>query len=307
MVFSSGRKSELQKQLDLGERYLSEMNYEEAVVAFERAIELEPKSVDAYIGLADAYLGLGDADAAIAALQEGYELTQDERLSELLEELMETEENGSDSLENNPEDIEGSAEDNYFPVRFQLDDIASQCLFDGRRAIDWTFEEAKALQAELENADGMGISYVVEDKDPHEVDLRDDVFELWWITYEEGSYSLTVRRPPSTTTPAEDLLLWNRSESFIGMPVKDYLETLIPGLSAHVGTETMVRLDNGSITFSVYNDGKSGSVRFWVNEEDGLDVSFGKFQTLTLNYGDEFWGSDLVGNIDGIVFGGDNS
>ncbi len=33
----------LQKQLDLGQKYLEEMNYEEVVVAFEAAIEIDPR------------------------------------------------------------------------------------------------------------------------------------------------------------------------------------------------------------------------------------------------------------------------
>ena len=38
-----------QEQYDLGIRYLSEGNYEEAIIAFTAAIEIDPKQVDAYL------------------------------------------------------------------------------------------------------------------------------------------------------------------------------------------------------------------------------------------------------------------
>ncbi|MFR4014766.1 MAG: tetratricopeptide repeat protein, partial [Oscillospiraceae bacterium] len=37
-----------QTQYDLGVRYLSEGNYEEAILAFEAAIKIDPKNADAY-------------------------------------------------------------------------------------------------------------------------------------------------------------------------------------------------------------------------------------------------------------------
>ena len=49
---------QLQEQLDLGQRYLQELNYTEAIAAFTKAIEIDPKQVQAYVGRADAYMGL---------------------------------------------------------------------------------------------------------------------------------------------------------------------------------------------------------------------------------------------------------
>lgn len=53
-----------QEQYDLGVRYLSEGNYEEAIIAFTAAIEIDPKRTDAYLGMADAYIAQGNIDAA---------------------------------------------------------------------------------------------------------------------------------------------------------------------------------------------------------------------------------------------------
>lgn len=80
-------EKQLAAQLELGNRYLEEMDYEQAVVAFTKAIEIDPMNTEAYLGLSDAYAGLGDMEQAISVLETGYELTQDERLRERLEEL----------------------------------------------------------------------------------------------------------------------------------------------------------------------------------------------------------------------------
>ena len=82
-----GVASSWQEQYDLGMRYLSQGNYREAVIAFNSAIEIDPKRSDAYIGLSDAYIGLGDTDSAINALREGYTVTGDERLRRRVEEI----------------------------------------------------------------------------------------------------------------------------------------------------------------------------------------------------------------------------
>ncbi|CDX04954.1 Prokaryotic membrane lipoprotein lipid attachment site profile [Desulfitobacterium hafniense] len=42
--------------LDLGEKYLLELNYEQAVVCFTSVIEIEPKNVRAYVGRGNAYV-----------------------------------------------------------------------------------------------------------------------------------------------------------------------------------------------------------------------------------------------------------
>ena len=60
-----------QEQYDLGVKYLDDGNYQEAVVAFTAAIDIEAKHPEAYIGLADAYVGLGDTESAKKALEDG--------------------------------------------------------------------------------------------------------------------------------------------------------------------------------------------------------------------------------------------
>ena len=62
-----------QTQYDLGVKYLSEGNYEEAVIAFTAAIEIDEKKPEAYISLAESYQAQEDWENARDALQQGQE------------------------------------------------------------------------------------------------------------------------------------------------------------------------------------------------------------------------------------------
>ncbi len=55
---------QLQKCLDLGQKYMTEMNYEEAIIAYNKALEIDPKNVEAYQVLANIYEFQGDIDQA---------------------------------------------------------------------------------------------------------------------------------------------------------------------------------------------------------------------------------------------------
>jgi hypothetical protein len=84
---SGSSQRRLQEQLDLGHRYLSELNYEKAIAAFEAVIEIDPKNVEAYLGLADAYEAMADFDNALTILRRAYELTGEEVFSERIERI----------------------------------------------------------------------------------------------------------------------------------------------------------------------------------------------------------------------------
>ncbi len=66
-----------QEQYDLGAQYLLEENYEEAVVAFAAAIEIEPKEIQAYTGLVQSYQQTGDLESADSAVQSGLAVLSD--------------------------------------------------------------------------------------------------------------------------------------------------------------------------------------------------------------------------------------
>ncbi len=76
-VSSSGKDKNLQEQLDLGEQYLSELDYEQAIIAYEAAITIDPQCVEACLGLADTYIAMGDYEKALEVLERNYDLSKD--------------------------------------------------------------------------------------------------------------------------------------------------------------------------------------------------------------------------------------
>ena len=62
-----------QEQYDLGMRYLTEGNYSEAVIAFTKAIEIDPKQSSLYTGRGDAYLAWAQNESDLDAAQRYYD------------------------------------------------------------------------------------------------------------------------------------------------------------------------------------------------------------------------------------------
>jgi VWFA-related protein len=86
-VLSHLEDPKVREFLELGSRYLLEENYEEAILAYESALEIDEKSAEAYLGMADAYIGLGETEKAISVLKDGYRLTEDEAIDTRLKEI----------------------------------------------------------------------------------------------------------------------------------------------------------------------------------------------------------------------------
>lgn len=79
-----------QDQYDLGTRYLSDGNYENAIIAFTAAIEIDAKRAEAYVGRGSAYIGCGETAENLAAALADYEMAVslgDKTLDEKIETL----------------------------------------------------------------------------------------------------------------------------------------------------------------------------------------------------------------------------
>ena len=74
----SSKEASWQEQYDLGVRYLAEGNYEEAILAFTAAIEIDPKRAEAYTGRGDAYMQTGDPAQAEHDYRMAWELAPDD-------------------------------------------------------------------------------------------------------------------------------------------------------------------------------------------------------------------------------------
>lgn len=97
-----------QEQYDLGVRYLSDGNYEEAILAFTAAIDIDPKRPEAYIGLADSYEQSGQPEQAADVLRRAIDLLGE--LPELLERLEALEGSTPPQGDALPAQVEGSLE-----------------------------------------------------------------------------------------------------------------------------------------------------------------------------------------------------
>ena len=85
------------KILETAEKYLDNEEYEEAIIQFEKLLEIDPLNVDAYLGLAQAYEAQGDIDEAVEVLEKALgELDGDvkgiERIEKALARLVKPEE-----------------------------------------------------------------------------------------------------------------------------------------------------------------------------------------------------------------------
>lgn len=77
----------LSNALSKGKSYLSEEKFEEAEAEYNKALELDEKCLEAYLGLTDSYIRRGDNENGIKTLEKGYEKTKDENLKTKLTEL----------------------------------------------------------------------------------------------------------------------------------------------------------------------------------------------------------------------------
>jgi len=71
---ASSEEINVEEQLSLGQKYLAELDYEKAIVAFQKVIEVDPKNIEAYLGLATAYEKTDRNEEAIQALEKVVEI-----------------------------------------------------------------------------------------------------------------------------------------------------------------------------------------------------------------------------------------
>ena len=74
----TSKAAKAQEKIELGQNYLTELNYTEAVASFTEAIELDPENIPAYMGRAEAYIGLKQYDDAKADYTTAIEKTEEQ-------------------------------------------------------------------------------------------------------------------------------------------------------------------------------------------------------------------------------------
>lgn len=73
------------RQMELAQQYLLEEDYEQAVAAFQGVIDIDPKNVEAYLGMAETYIAADAYDKAVRILERGVKRTDSDELQEVLD------------------------------------------------------------------------------------------------------------------------------------------------------------------------------------------------------------------------------
>ena len=74
----SSKAAKAVEKVELGQKYLTELNYTEAVASFTEAIGLDPENIPAYMGRAQAYVGLKQYDDAKVDYTTAIEKTEEQ-------------------------------------------------------------------------------------------------------------------------------------------------------------------------------------------------------------------------------------
>lgn len=72
----------------IAEKYLLDMNYEQAVLEFNKILEIDPMNVDAYLGKAEALIAMGKTDEARELLESAYTKTGNPYIFQKLQSLI---------------------------------------------------------------------------------------------------------------------------------------------------------------------------------------------------------------------------
>jgi len=87
LIYNAAITDQFNKQLDLGNQYLAEKNYQEAISAFKKAMELKPKRPEPYVNLAKIYIILDKYDEAVKILTAGEKYIGYENLADFVYKL----------------------------------------------------------------------------------------------------------------------------------------------------------------------------------------------------------------------------
>lgn len=157
-------EQQIAEQLELGQKYLEDLNYEQAVVAFNKVIEIDAKVEEGYLGLAKAHKGMEDQKQAADVLELGIQSIGIEGLSEEYKNLM------VDTYLSLAQENESSGDDTVAEMYYdrildiipdQNESLNQKKLLDKKRKLKPYYEELLEISKELNN-DNASINAVSE-------------------------------------------------------------------------------------------------------------------------------------------------
>lgn len=90
MVRENMKEEDYRVALEEGDKYMASEDYEQAILHYQKAIELAPEEEEAYLLLADVYVKQGNISRASSILKRGLEMTDSIKIKRTLEDLKAT-------------------------------------------------------------------------------------------------------------------------------------------------------------------------------------------------------------------------
>ncbi|AJA46789.1 hypothetical protein CPAST_c06890 [Clostridium pasteurianum DSM 525 = ATCC 6013] len=143
----------VKQNLDLGNKYLSDGKYEQAILAFEKVISIEPSNVEARVGLSKAYVALKRFKSAEKVLSEGIRIMEkkpDSRLYSALADVYLKQDKVQDAIKILDEGYSATHDKG---IKEQLNDISSRITIQSE-SIDVQVGKSLSLKLYATDSDG---------------------------------------------------------------------------------------------------------------------------------------------------------
>lgn len=152
------KEKKINELLDLGNKYISEMDYENAVVVYDQVIAIDPKCGEAYLGKAQAQYALGWYEEAFTTLEEGIAIVDDSSMKEHLQRILDA---YIESMEGYEEEIRGDAgNDGTEEI------IKRELLLNYKRIVRTTNTKENEIQLEILGDEGNEKNYIWSSSNP---------------------------------------------------------------------------------------------------------------------------------------------
>lgn len=266
-----------QEQYDLGIHYLESGDYEQAILAFEAAIEIDPKRPEAYLEAAHTYVALDEIEAAVAILEQGYAATNEEFLQIEKNQIILSDMEDPDNVEGIEDNDAKSIQDDQvqdvsaIPTHITMTETRNFYAYPGKRIIVIEFETgpewldamsvlnylSRSVSDEIISPEGFHpISAVVQDD-------GELIYEMEWV-YDDAGYcvqEIVNRKSASITTFINDAsgkpVAWEETDgdgngrrgAFVYDADGNLIEKTVDGFSDSFYSHVFIRNSLGQIEY----------------------------------------------------------
>lgn len=205
-VIQTGVLNPLEHNLNLGYKYLNEGKYEQAIIAFNKVLEIDEKNTNAVIGISDAYIGLDKFEEAVDFIKQ--HLAKYGTNEALYEKLITLYINNQD-YDGAKKAIQQAAENGYEYKTDSLDETTREKLTDLKQTGFQKGRYVTETNGKVVTVDEDGIKVRSSDSDEENLILAGG-FDEYFVTDGETVYfynhnDLTIRALKISTGSVTDL------------------------------------------------------------------------------------------------------